>query len=206
MGETTVVIPIKSFRTGWSRLAGHLDDRHREALAMTVADRVVAAAGARPVLVVTDDDGVRSWAIAHGVSLLAPGGAGLDLAVDAALAHLRSAPPETGSDRPTRALIAHADLPLATDLSIADGAGDEVIIVTDRHDDGTNVLSIPLDRAFRVAYGVGSAARHRAQATSCGLPVRTIIDAALSWDLDTPDDLHHPQIQALLGQILGATP
>ena len=215
MHETTVVIPIKSFRTGWSRLAGHLDDRHRRSLAVTVADRVIAAAGALPVLIVTNDDGVRDWATMHRLATLAPVAPGLNRAVGDALAHLESGhldgpdgagPDGADVDPVLRALVVHADLPLASDLSVAVGAGDEVIIVTDRHDDGTNLLSIPLRRGFEVSYGVGSAARHRSEAARLGLGVTTITDPELSWDLDTPEDLDHPQIQELLERVLGAIP
>jgi len=200
-----VVIPIKSFRTGWSRLAGHLDDGHRERLAVAVADLVVRAASGLPTLVVTDDAGVEDWASGAGLATLAPGGGGLDRAVESALAHLDAG--DRARHHPARrAVVVHADLPLAADLTPFVGSGESVLIVTDRHRDGTNILSIPRGRGFRVAYGIGSAERHRAEAVRLGLGVETVLDPALSWDLDTPEDLDHPEIRALLDRIAGVIP
>ena len=97
------------------------------------------------------------------------------------------------ADGYSRAIISHGDLPLATDLTwLADGpVPGEVVIVPDRHGDGTNVLSVPLPlpAGFRFRYGVGSAAAHREEADTCRLPARTVVDERLGWDLDTPADL-----------------
>ena len=85
------------------------------------------------------------------------------------------------------AIVAHADLPHALDLTGL--AGDGVILVPDRREDGTNVLTVPTDAGFTFAYGPGSFARHVAEAERLGLAVRAVRDARLGWDVDVPEDL-----------------
>jgi 2-phospho-L-lactate guanylyltransferase len=91
-----------------------------------------------------------------------------------------------------RVIVAHADLPHARDLGAARGDGDEVVAVPDRHDDGTNVLSIPTGAGFRFAYGPGSFERHRAEAERLGLVFTVTRPADLTWDVDVPADLQRP--------------
>ena len=72
-----------------------------------------------------------------------------------------------------RVVVAHADLPLATELAwLADFDG--VTLVPDRHLDGTNVACVPADAGFRFAYGAGSFSGHRAEAARLGLVARLV--------------------------------
>jgi 2-phospho-L-lactate guanylyltransferase (CobY/MobA/RfbA family) len=90
-----------------------------------------------------------------------------------------------------RVLVAHADLPLATgfdDLLVDEG----VLLVPDRHEDGTNVASVPTGAGFRFAYGPGSFPRHRAEAERLGLHVEVRRPPRLTWDVDVPADLDLP--------------
>ena len=57
------------------------------------------------------------------------------------------------------AIVAHGDLPLAEDLTVAAGF-DGVTLVPDRHDDGTNVLAVPTGAGFVFHYGPGSFGLH----------------------------------------------
>jgi 2-phospho-L-lactate guanylyltransferase len=91
------------------------------------------------------------------------------------------------------AVVAHADLPLATRLHwVAEFPG--VTLVPDRRLDGTNVLAVPTEAGFTFAYGPGSFARHRAEAQACGLPARIVRDDRLAWDVDLPADLAWPTV------------
>jgi 2-phospho-L-lactate/phosphoenolpyruvate guanylyltransferase len=91
------------------------------------------------------------------------------------------------------AVVAHADLPLATRLDwVADFPG--VTLVPDRRLDGTNVLAVPTHAGFTFAYGPGSFARHRTVAQACGLPARIVRDDRLAWDVDLPADLAWPTV------------
>ncbi len=95
-----------------------------------------------------------------------------------------------------RVVVAHADLPLAVDLTWpARHAG--VTLVPDRRDDGTNVACVPTGAGFEFSYGPGSFRRHGAEARRLGLPLRVVREPRLGWDVDLPSDLDHPAVSAL---------
>jgi 2-phospho-L-lactate guanylyltransferase len=176
----SVLVPIRSFDDAKSRLADVLDGDARRELARSMAAAVVAAAGELPVFVVTDDERVARWAEATGAGVIAPDVQGLNESVQAATEVRR----EAGDQR---VIIAHADLPLATDLGVVTGRG--VAIAPDRHGDGSNVLSLPTDVGFVFRYGPGSYEAHRREAARCRLPVTVVHDPGLSLDVDHPEDL-----------------
>src|SRR6478752_5458341 len=91
---------------------------------------------------------------ARGVTLVDDAGS-LDAAADAGRAAARA----LGADR---VVVAHADLPFASGLDrfAAPGADAIAMIVPDRRDDGTPVLSLPTDADVAFQYGPGSFARH----------------------------------------------
>lgn len=178
------MVPVKAFHSAKQRLAPSLDPAERAALARRMAEQVLRAAGGLPVIVVCDDDGVRTWALGLDADVRWTPGLGLDGAVEAGVSEAAG----RGADR---VVIAHADLPLATELDHVVGT-DGVILVPDRRRDGTNVISLPAACGFRFAYGPGSFERHRVEARRLGLPVEVRADLALGWDVDVPDDLHLP--------------
>jgi 2-phospho-L-lactate guanylyltransferase len=179
-----VLVPVKAFGRAKLRLADVLDGPSRAALAREMADRVLTAAAPLPVAVVCDDDDVAAWAESRGARVLWRPGLGLNGAVTDGVATLAG----EGVDR---VLVTHADLPLATDFEdlLAD---DGIVLVPDRHEDGTNVASIPADCGFRFAYGPGSFGRHRAEAERLGLRLTVRRPPRLTWDVDVPADLELP--------------
>jgi 2-phospho-L-lactate guanylyltransferase len=176
-----VLVPVKAFADAKQRLGEVLPAADRERLARAMATRVVASAAPLGVWVVTDDDDVAAWAVEQGATPLRQQRAGLNAAVTDAVAVLAAAGVEC-------VIVAHGDLPFATDLA-ALAEGDGVTVVPDRHDDGSNVLVVPTGVGFRFAYGPGSFARHLLEAERLGLAVRVVRDAGLGWDVDRPDDL-----------------
>ena len=176
-----MVVPVKSFELAKGRLAEVLDADVRARLARKLAAGVLRAAGDLPRYVVCDAPEVADWARGQGAQVIWHPVPGLNPAVSFALEHLRAA----GVDR---VIVAHGDLPMATDVTWV-GDFDGVTIVPDRRGDGTNVLAVPAAAGFRFAYGPGSAERHQAEAVRLGLPLRVVADEALGWDVDTPDDL-----------------
>jgi 2-phospho-L-lactate/phosphoenolpyruvate guanylyltransferase len=182
--SAAVVVPVKAFTAAKVRLAAALDPIERAALARRMAEVVLAAAPPLPAIVVCDDDDVRAWAEAAGARVVWCPGRGLNGAVADGVAALCA-------DGVSMAVVAHADLPMATRLGwVADFPG--VTVVPDRRLDGTNVLAMPTDAGFRFSYGAGSFARHRAEARACGLPARIVRDDRLAWDVDLPVDLAWP--------------
>ena len=176
-----VVLPIRSFDHAKDRLASSLDPAQRAQLARTMAERVVAAAGSLPVVVVSSAPEVRAWCAELGlVGLDDPG------TLDAAVAAGRDHAATLGAHR---VLVVHGDLPHARTLApVADDPA-AVVLVPCHRDDGTNVVSVPTDAPFRFAYGPGSFARHREEAERLGLPVQIVRDPDLAFDVDTPADL-----------------
>jgi 2-phospho-L-lactate/phosphoenolpyruvate guanylyltransferase len=189
-GHVAVLIPVKAFGEAKARLADALTPAERIRLARSMATAVVAAAGPLPVHIVCDDDEVADWARSIGAEVIWTPGLGLNGAVTDGVAALAA----LGF---RRAIVAHADLPHARGFdAVLALAGDidapTVVIVPDRHQDGTNVICIPTDRGFSFAYGPGSARRHGHEARRLGLPLEILEDARLGWDVDRPDDLHAP--------------
>jgi len=178
-----VVIPVRSFRGAMSRLAPALAPDERAALARDLADRVRAAAGDLPVVIVTGDAEVIAWAEAGGCATCPDPGT-LDGAAAAGQEWTRAA----GFDR---FVVAHADLPRVASFAavIGDGAAPVAVVVPDHRDDGTPVLSLPTAAPFAFAYGPGSAARHIAAARAAGLTVRVLSDPYLGFDVDLAADL-----------------
>ena len=176
-----VVVPIRGFSGGKSRL-GDLGPE-RAWLVAEMAGRVLAAARPLPVVVVSSAREVRAWAASSGVTVLDDPGS-LDLAAGAGVAWVR------GLGLP-RAVVAHADLPLATSLeALTRDAGVPLVAAVPCHrDDGTPVLSVPTSEAFRFAYGIGSFRRHASEARRLGLGFRVLRDPTLAHDVDAAEDL-----------------
>jgi len=184
-----VIVPVRAFALGKARLAERLTATERADLARRFADRVVAAAGELPIVVVTSAPEVEEWAAELGVGTIADPGS-LDAAADAGRAHL--------ADRGcVRAVIAHADLPFARTLAPVAGDGDApvVALVPCHRDDGTTVLSVPVAAPFRFAYGPGSFVRHVTEAGRLGLTVRVVRDPDLAFDVDVPADLDQLEVR-----------
>lgn len=179
-----VVIPVKAFHAAKGRLAPALGPAERADLARSMATAVVHAAGQLPVTVVCDDPDVRDWARDLGTSICWSPGLGLNGAVAAGV-------DQVAAEGRERAVVVHADLPLAHDLRTVIG-GPGILLVPDRHGDGTNVIALPTRSGFRFAYGPGSFERHRAEAARLSLPIEIHRDDRLRWDVDNPEDLDHP--------------
>ncbi|MEY3691366.1 MAG: 2-phospho-L-lactate guanylyltransferase [Actinomycetota bacterium] len=179
--KVALVVPVKSFAAAKGRLAGVLDADARAALARRCAEQVVASGAPWPVYVVCDDEPTRSWAVSVGARPVRQDSPGLNAAVACGVTAARN-------DGATHVVVSHADLPLVTTYSHLVHAG-EIVLVPDRHRDGTNVLSMPVDARLEFRYGPGSLAAHLAAAAATGLPHRIIEDAQLGLDLDTLDDL-----------------
>lgn len=189
------IVPIRSFVSGKTRLAMHLDSDTRRELIETLAGGVLgslAPLDAVDVAVVTSDDDVARWARDHRVVVLAPPLPGLNEAAAFGLAE--------AADRGYRHLVvAHGDLAFPEGLSgfiAAVDAGDEdtVWIASDAASDGTNVIAVPtVADSFTFAYGPKSCEAHVSAAFDNGLVVRRWFGGGLEVDVDTDADLAHLQ-------------
>lgn len=176
-----LLVPVKDFRRAKLRLAPVLDPTGRAALARSMAQAVLDAAGPLATWVVCDDDDVATWATQAGAAVLWSPGKGLNGAVTDGVAAVAAA----GVDR---VVVAHADLPLARDFTHLTTTPGVALVPDERHD-GTNVLSLPTGTGFRFAYGAGSFRRHEGEARRLGLAVSVVDDAELGFDVDDPAHL-----------------
>lgn len=178
-----MLIPVKAFSEAKLRLAPALSPGKRAQLARVMAERVIRAAGHLPVAVVCDDTAVADWARGLGALVVWAPERGLNHAVQDGVHHLE----RMGVARVT---VAHADLPLADDLTwVSEGDATGVTLISDRHGEGTTVIALPTGCGFVFSYGPGSFGRHVAEARRLGLAVRVERSDALSWDVDLPADL-----------------
>lgn len=179
---TAVVVPLKSFDLAKGRLSDALTPAQRAELAQTMATRVVTATHDLPAWVVCDDPDVAAWALSHAVGIIWREPTGLNNAARAGVEWCRQ-------DGHARVIIAHGDLPLATDMTWLAKMTEDVVVVTDRRQDGSNVVVVPADADFKFQYGPGSAAKHQVEAERLGLSFALLEDPELSWDIDVPEDL-----------------
>ncbi|MET0421029.1 MAG: hypothetical protein ABW073_04945 [Acidimicrobiia bacterium] len=178
-----VAIPIRAFALGKARLAEELTVDARAALSRCWADQVADAAAGFPTVVISSDHEVRAWAAERSLAVIDDPGS-LDAAADAGRSWV-------AAQDLVRVVVAHADLPEARSLAgvARDGARPIVTLVPCHRDDGTPVLSVPVDLPFHFAYGPASFRRHAAEARRIAAAVRVVRDPSLAFDVDVPSDL-----------------
>ncbi|MFW2380509.1 MAG: 2-phospho-L-lactate guanylyltransferase [Acidimicrobiales bacterium] len=177
--NTAFLVPLKSFGSAKERLGEELDTEARSELMRSLAANVLDAAGQFSRWVVCDDTSVAHFALAHRAQVMWRGG-GLNAAVQACHRQL-------ACEGFARVIVSHGDLAQPGSFEQFAPSDDRVVIASDRHGGGSNVVSVPTDADYRFAYGPGSFARHVGEARRCGLEI-TEIDA-LHLDIDTPEDL-----------------
>jgi 2-phospho-L-lactate guanylyltransferase len=185
------VIPVGSLEGAKSRLGEQLDAEERQDLVAGFLARTVVAALSvdrlTDVLVVSPDRDVLARAASLGARTLRQRSEGLN-------AGLRDARADVMAGGADALLVLPIDLPLVTSAEIArvlvalDDHARAVVLVTDRHGTGTNVLALRPPDAIDVAFGPGSRAAHRRAAETSGATYIEL-DGPLTVDLDTPDDL-----------------
>lgn len=192
-----MLIPVKAFGAAKARLTGTLQPRQRAELARWMATRVVHAVAPAPTFVACDDDDVAGWAESLGATVLWGPGLGLNGAIDEGVATVAG----KGFDH---VLITHGDLPLPRSLGpLAGGShAGRIVLIPDRHGDGTNVCHRPCGIHLPASYGGGSFRRHLAAALTAGVPVTVRYDTELSIDLDTATDLSHPLVAPVVREML----
>jgi 2-phospho-L-lactate guanylyltransferase len=181
--RTVAILPVKSFGRAKQRLTGGFSNRPELAAAM-VADVLQALAQVPEldeVIVVTAQAG----ATGEGVTVVHdPVEAGQSAAalrgIEAAL--------ERGAER---VLLVPGDCPALDphEVSALLTHREGVVIVPDRHGQGTNALVLTPPDVMEPAFGEGSFARHAARARAAGAGLKVADVRSLGLDVDTPDDL-----------------
>jgi 2-phospho-L-lactate guanylyltransferase len=186
------LVPVKPLLRAKSRLAETLTPKQRSQLAETMLRRtlstVQSVAEITGTLVISRDSHVLALARDYGVNTIQESGTPeLNNALNRATGVL-------SSWKASVVLILPADIPLvnAEDIQNVVELGrrhQTVVLVTDRAQDGTNVLLSRPPGMFNYAYGPGSFQRHEELARQAGMDVKTYNSERLALDIDTPEDL-----------------
>ena len=190
------IIPAGTLEGAKTRLGGTLDAEERQDLAERLLTRTVLAAlaaeGIDDVLVVSPDREVLRHAAILGARTLRQRSVGLNAGLDEGRLDVLAGGAEA-------ILVLPIDLPFVTTEAVAAvlgplgavgavGAVADVVLVADRHGNGTNALVLRPPDAIAFAFGPGSRHAHRAAADAVG--ARYVeVEGPLAFDLDTPDDL-----------------
>ncbi|GAB4404800.1 MAG: 2-phospho-L-lactate guanylyltransferase [Anaerolineales bacterium] len=186
------IVPVKPFVLGKSRLANVLSsdircDMNRKFLTRTL-ETLKHIPQIEEVLVVSRDAAALKLARGAGVrTLQEKGKQNINEALQSAILLLHRY-------HVTTALIMPADLPL---INVADvntllamrRPAPSVVIIPDRHDEGTNGLLLSPPDVIPPAFGANSFQMHCRQARTVGANLQVCNLATLAFDLDYPEDL-----------------
>ncbi len=207
-----VVVPLRTLAGGKARLGEALDAEERLELVagMLRQELAVLAAwdGAVAVHVVSPDPAVMPLARAGGARPLLQAGEGLNEG-------LRQARALTLAEGATALLVLPGDLPLldeaalvrlleAADAALAAGSGRPFVVLAPADArDGTNALLLAPPDVIEPSFGPGSLERHVRAARDAGASLQLVVDPALGFDLDTPQDIDRldPERLALLEEL-----
>lgn len=192
-GKTVAILPVKRFGAAKQRLDGDLSEGTRRALAEAmVTDVLIALRRSKAVdevLVVSGESMAVALAAGYDAAAVVddPDDAGHSAA---ALRGVASAV-ERGA---TRVVLVPGDCPALDpaelDALLAEAPeGPSVVVVPDRHGDGTNALVLTPPDAIRPAFGPGSRERHERLAAEAGAAATVAPVSTLGLDVDTVDDL-----------------
>jgi 2-phospho-L-lactate guanylyltransferase len=199
--STLAILPVKSFGAAKQRLAPALGAGSRQALAHAMFSDVLASLrrvpGLDAVAVVTADPAAESVALGGQVEVLRDTEqAGQSPAAKIGIRHAQACGYE-------RVLLVPADTPLLDPLEVAGllrrhERAFGMVVVPDRHGEGTNALLLRPPDAIEPSFGPASRARHVNAATAAGVAHAVEEVPTLMLDIDTGDDL------AMLAGILDA--
>lgn len=192
--RTIAVLPVKRFASAKTRLAADLSAGTRKAIVEAMLTDVLVAlrrsAEVDQVLVVTRDPGVE--ALAHGYDADTVTDLEERSHSDAATLGVR----EAIARGARRVLLIPGDTPALDPKQVdallqraASGQEPAVVIVPDRHGDGTNALVLTPPDAITPAFGDGSKDRHVTAAQAAGARVAVDEVPSIVLDVDTGEDL-----------------
>ncbi len=187
-----VILPVKPFNSGKSRLASVLSEEERPLLNYTLFDNTVktlkAVPGVDQILVISRDPEALSLAGRYGArTVQEEDHSDLNRALVRATAVAR----QEGADS---ILIIPVDLPLLTAGSVRQmteraSQPPVMVIAPDHHGEGTNGLLLNPPGLIPYRYGPHSFQQHVHLAQQKGFRVEIFRDQAFALDLDMPEDL-----------------
>jgi 2-phospho-L-lactate/phosphoenolpyruvate guanylyltransferase len=207
MTVIAAIIPVGPLEDAKSRLGRALDAEERQDLAERLVRRTVTAALAvnelADVLVVSPDRAVLRFAAELGARTLRQRSEGLN----AGLVEAREDVVAGGADA---LLVLPIDLAFVSATTVAPvvtavvqpRTTAVVVLVTDRHGTGTNVLAVRPPDAIDFCFGVDSRRAHGSAALAAGAAY-VELDGPLVFDIDTPADLVLVESMAAEGTLAG---
>jgi 2-phospho-L-lactate guanylyltransferase len=182
-----ILLPVRPFAEGKTRLAAVLSVAEREALNRRFFEHVLGVASqVGDCHVISRSEAVLEAARAAGARAIMETGDDLNGALAQASAVVGAL-----ADGPVIALS--CDLPFLTvdDLAalIAAGEDSDVVAACDTEGRGTNALLLRRAGLIPFRYGVDSIAAHRTEAAQAGLRFTVVARPGLGEDIDTPDQL-----------------
>ena len=195
-----VVIPVKPFSEGKSRLAAHVSPQERHSLNRELLTRTLAAINQAhldaEILVVSRDTHALAAAERAGSHTLAeesqpcsPNDTDSEPQLNAALTQAARYAATHGA---TKVLVLPTDMPNLTAEDVRTMASpsnrDPQIIIAPSRDGGTNALLLQPGQAIPFAFGRDSFLRHQRLAAEAGIPVQVVESDSLLFDIDLPED------------------
>ncbi|MBA3235216.1 MAG: 2-phospho-L-lactate guanylyltransferase [Chloroflexi bacterium] len=189
--RVAAIIPVGTFDGAKTRLAGSLDAEERQDLVEGLLARTVVAAlavdGLDDVLVISPDREVLTHASELGARTMLQRTDGLNAGLEEARADVIAGGAAALIVLPIDLPFVTADAVAAIVAALTSDSDPTVVLVTDRHGSGTNILGLSPPDVIVFAFGSGSRIAHRTAADASGASY-VELDSALSVDLDTPDD------------------
>jgi 2-phospho-L-lactate guanylyltransferase len=185
------IVPIKPLNRSKSRLSTVLNIEQREALSLDMLERTLGilkqVEKISDILVVSRDTAALKQIRRFGVQTLQESG------TPELNDSLTRATQFVGSWNASAVLIVASDIPL---LQVGDiegvigmaGYPPTVVIATDRHRDGTNVMLVSPPGLMPYRYGVGSFHRHVEEVLAVGIEPTEFHSPTIELDVDTPED------------------
>lgn len=191
--STLAILPVKRFGAAKQRLAPALPGGSRRALAQAMLSDVLRSLGriseVHAVVVVTSDELAASAARNAGAEVVADTEqAGQSPAANLGISHARARGYE-------RVLLVPGDTPLLDPREVddvlrrADAEQIGIVVVPDRHGEGTNALLLSPPDVIEPSFGSGSLRRHVETAAESGVAHRVEQVPSLMLDIDTGSDL-----------------
>lgn len=184
---TTAIVPFKTLSEAKSRLAGLLSPADRSALAMVMLADVLTALtqsqSVNHIIVTTCDQAAQRLAQSLNITLMNDVGTNLNHSLELAIANV---------DSKTSILIIHADLPLVEAVDIDDFINNLPhggVALAGSHDGGTTAMAFATAIRMKLSFGSESFRHHWSAANTAEIPVFSIHEGPITFDIDRPDDL-----------------
>ncbi len=195
-----IIVPVKPFNEGKSRLAACIPPQQRRAFNRELLTRTLAAINQAQldaeILVVSRDSRALTVAERAGSRALAeesqpcsPNDTDSEPQLNAALTQAARYAAAHGA---TKVLILPTDMPNLTAEDVRTMASlsnrDPQITIAPSRDGGTNALLLQPAQAIPFAFGRDSFQRHKHLAAEAGIPVQVVESDSLLFDIDLPKD------------------